>query len=161
MEILTQTLLGGIIAGAVLLTFLAFLLQKGRISTLLRSNLLNAEALSRLMEQMEWENELDPLIDKQLDALTASLKQKNAMISMFLTPAVVDPLKEEGKAKLLEMAPAVEEKLAKYASSSEVAEKLETHLKQWIKQKMGLLLASAMLLGAIFGFFAGILLKLS
>lgn len=161
MVILTQTLLGGIVAACVLLTFLAFLLQKGRLSTLLRSNLLNVPTLSKLMEYMEWENELDPLIDKQLDALTTSFKQKNAMIGMFLTPAILDPIKEEGKVKLLEMAPAVEEKLAKYASQEEVAEKIETYIKQWIKQKMGLFLAAAILLGAIFGFFAGILLKLS
>lgn len=160
-EIILQTLFGGIIGGAVIAAFLVFLLQKGRLSSLLKSNLLNSETLSHLMDQVEWEEELAPLIDGQLDVLTASLKQKNAMIGMFLTPAIVDPLKEEGKTKLLEMVPAVKEKLAQRLSKEEVAEKLELYVKKWIKQKMFLLTGSAFLLGAIFGFFAGILLKLS
>lgn len=158
-EIITQTLLGGIIGGGVVLTFLTFLLQKGRLSSLLKANLLNFETLSHLMQQINWKEELNPIIDEQLDALTDSIKQKNAMIGMFLTPAIADPLKEEGKTKLLEMVPKAQEKLARSLCKDETAEKLEAFLKKWLKEKMLLFVSSAFLLGAGFGFIAGLFLS--
>lgn len=158
MIFLIHTLLGGLIGAGVVFTFLAFLLQKGRLSSLLRSKLLNPVTLSLLLHHVDGEEELTPLIDQQLDAFIRSFKERHAMIGMFLTPSIADPLKEEGRARLLHMVPGLKEKIAKNLSQEKYADKGEIALKGIIKQKMPMILLSSFSLGSIFGLLGGFIL---
>lgn len=137
--ILALIFLGTVIGWGVVRLFLALMVKKlteGALRPLMRKEILNPSSLTNLLDSVDWEHEMSPLIDQQLDKLIDTFKQRNAMIGLFLTQEVAKPLQMTAKEELLNMIPKLKKTLIERLVQERAVIFLEEELSSRIKRSL-------------------------
>jgi uncharacterized membrane protein YheB (UPF0754 family) len=137
-----------------------------KLALMFEKELLSGDDLLALFEKVDFEKELEGLIDDKIGVFMTRLKQEIPMAQMFLQGSLEESLKKKGKKALLEMAPEVKRHLGErlgdlYDVRFLVEEKLKAFSVERM-EKIVLQVASKELrtieyLGGVLGFAIGIL----
>ena len=82
------------------------------LATLIDRELLSVSELVEEFNQIDIESEAEGMLDERLDAFIERVKVSIPMSVMFLTPDVIETLKEQASDELLKMIPQVKERIA-------------------------------------------------